>query len=300
MTPRKRWIWTVLLLVLAGWQPALSQIDEVSRDWILDELQQKRLAAKTAELASREDLAAIALKRAQALGDLPHDERLKYEQTIQEALREGGVSWFKKASIHVDMVRGYRHPAAALLRSWEEYDQAWTKVMRPEQDAIGLAVHRAEDGWVILVGVLLEEYPFPKDLALLERDTIAAVNAVRREHGLFELKENEELAAVARTHSEDMAARDYLDHVSPEGQVAADRVEGGGIEFLSLAENIQFNRGMDDPAQAAVKWWMSSPGHREAILTPEYRETGVGVVLRDDGSFYFTQLFINPPYGKGL
>jgi uncharacterized protein YkwD len=293
-------MWTILVLLLAGWLPGPARADEVSSDWILDELQQKRLAAGAHELKRREDLDGIALQRARTLAELPHEERLKFEQTIESALREGGVSWFKRASMHVDMVRGYRRPAAALLRSWEDYDRAWSKVLRREQDAIGLAIYRAEDGWVILVGVLLEEFPFPKDLARLERETIARVNEVRREHGLFELKENEALASVARTHSEDMASRDYLGHESPEGDQAADRVTAGGIEFRSLAENIQVNRGMDDPVRAAVKWWMSSPGHREAILTPEFRETGVGVVLRDDGSFYFTQLFINPRFGPGL
>jgi len=40
-----------------------------------------------------------------------------------------------------------------------------------------------------------------------------------------------------------------------------------------------------------VQGWMDSPGHRENILRPEYRETGIGV-WRTGNTYYFTQLFM--------
>ena len=73
---------------------------------------------------------------------------------------------------------------------------------------------------------------------------------------------------------------------------AEHRVRDRGIRYLRLAENIQMNRGWPDPVKRAVGSWLDSDRHREAILTPEYRETAVGVATAEDGTLYFTQLFI--------
>ena len=39
---------------------------------------------------------------------------------------------------------------------------------------------------------------------------------------------------------------------------------------------------------------MTSPTHRDNILSREFTETGVGICRRDAG-YYFTQLFLRPP-----
>jgi uncharacterized protein YkwD len=36
---------------------------------------------------------------------------------------------------------------------------------------------------------------------------------------------------------------------------------------------------------------MNSPGHRENILRPDYRRTGIGVAIAPDDKVYVTQLF---------
>ena len=39
---------------------------------------------------------------------------------------------------------------------------------------------------------------------------------------------------------------------------------------------------------AIVAMWMGSPGHRDVLMTPAFRDVGVGVVRGDDGMRYFT------------
>ena len=73
---------------------------------------------------------------------------------------------------------------------------------------------------------------------------------------------------------------------------AEDRVRASGLRYRNLAENIQMSRGWEDPARKAVDSWLDSRSHRKAMLEPDFLETGVGVALGADGTFYFTQLYI--------
>ena len=115
-------------------------------------------------------------------------------------------------------------------------------------DSIGLAVRQCDDGWIVMVVILLEELETvllePADLRAMERETVAAVNEVRRRRGLEELVS------------------------APDG------------------------RWVDDRVQTAVESWMRSRRHREAMLTPDYTHTAIGVAVDDDGELYFTQLFL--------
>jgi len=279
------------LLSLASLPPVRSESDSAA-DWVLEQLQEARLEAGVGRLERRDDLDAIAAERAKEIAALPHSRRLVYEHPIGEQLRASGIRWFSSASAHLDMVRGYMRPEIGFLRSWKNYERAWSKAMKPDFDAIGAASQRADDGWVVFVAVLLEELPIPEDLRQVETDLIAAVNEVRAEHGLKELVENPKLGNVARAHSEDMAKRDFVGHVNPEGYGAPERVNVSGINFNKLGENIQMSRGAKDPVAYAVEQWLTSPGHRATMLDEDFERTGVGVAMGEDGTFYFTQLFM--------
>ena len=126
------------------------------------------------------------------------------------------------------------------------------------------------------------------------------MNEIRRGRGLPVLRVDSRLGEIARAHSRDMARRGFFSHVTPEGRQPADRVLEQGLVFSRFAENIQKSRGVPDPVSAAVESWMASPGHRRAILEPEYERTGVGVALADDGVLYFTQIFFTPGPRSGV
>lgn len=240
----------------------------------------------------------IAAKRASRIAGLPHEHRLRADESIGESLREEGYPRTSRGTIRLDLLRGYVNPAAGFVRRWRESPEAWREVLDPKLEEVGLAVRIAPDGWVVMVAVLFEKRGAPPDLRELERRTLTAVNEVRVGYGLPTLAHHEELSHVARLHSEDMARNGYISHRSPDGLNAIQRVRRQGVRFRKLAENIQMSLGMDDPVENAVASWRASPGHRKSMLDTEFVETGVGVAVDDEGALYFTQLFLKPDRPK--
>ncbi|WP_255170474.1 CAP domain-containing protein [Natrononativus amylolyticus] len=120
------------------------------------------------------------------------------------------------------------------------------------------------------------------------------INEVRADHGLEALAFDDDLADVARAHSEDMADRDYFSHTTPEGETVGDRYAAAGISCQAWGENILYNgHGEESPAviaERSVAQWMDSDGHRENILSERWDSEGIGVAI-DDGELYATQNF---------
>lgn len=141
------------------------------------------------------------------------------------------------------------------------------------------------------------------------------VNAARAERGLQSLAYDTDLVEIARYHSEDMAENDYFAHESPSGEGRSDRYErfgydcrtpAGGNRYYTGAENIAYtyykerisggiyHDSPEDVAEGVVKQWLDSPGHRQNILTEEWRNEGIGVYVKEvsEGTrIYVTQNF---------
>jgi uncharacterized protein YkwD len=125
----------------------------------------------------------------------------------------------------------------------------------------------------------------------MESQIQAEINQIRRANGLRPLSGNGRLAQVARNYSNSMASQDFFSHTDPNGNTSLERVQGAGIPFRLVAENLAWNENSADPVGRAVQGWMSSPTHRTNIMRPEVNETGVGI-NRTGNRYYFTQLFI--------
>jgi uncharacterized protein YkwD len=126
----------------------------------------------------------------------------------------------------------------------------------------------------------------------IEEQVFTAINRFREENHLVPLSMAKDLAGVARLHSQDMATREYFNHISPDGVTMRKRVLSFGItNWNRLAENIAMNYGHSNPADVAVKGWLNSEGHRHNILDQSLTETGIGVAMDAKGRIYLTQLF---------
>ncbi len=140
----------------------------------------------------------------------------------------------------------------------------------------------------------------------------AEVNDRRADHDLESLEWDGTVASVARAHSQDMAVREYFDHISPDGEGPFDRFQAVDDYCQGFGENIALTYldqpvgepGGDDTvtyqtaegvAEGLVDQWMNSTDHRAAILeaddTPDWERGGVGVYLTDDGSVYASHNF---------
>ncbi len=264
---------------------------------VLRSLQTARDRAGLAPLARRPDLDRVARERAAKLAAMPHRRRLSRKgETIGQELSRVGIV-YRRVALHVDLNRGYDEPSSDFLTGWRGYEQSWELVLSPEFEAIGLAVVRAADKWVVLVAVLLGEPPpiVETDLFALETATVAAANRERVRRGLHELSVHPSLTELARDYSRDMARREYFDHRSPAGDNVQDRVRQRGLVYRRIGENLHKSFGVDDPVATAIESWLNSPEHRELLLSPLFLETGVGVAVDDEGAIYFTQLFLTRP-----
>lgn len=127
----------------------------------------------------------------------------------------------------------------------------------------------------------------------LERIVFNLINEKRVENGLPELRWNENVARVARLHSQNMANSKFFSHQGLDGLRVDDRAYSLGVKgWQSIGENIATNRGFGSPTEVAVDSWMRSSGHRDNLLNRNWQETGIGVAVDNDGKYYFTQVFL--------
>jgi uncharacterized protein YkwD len=113
------------------------------------------------------------------------------------------------------------------------------------------------------------------DPARVASEMLARVNAVRRREGMRPLAPNPLLDRLSQKHAEDMLARSFSGHRTPEGLGLAERARLGGYHF-GIGENIVEQRFS---AEEALEAWMDSPGHRRNILDPHSREMGLGLAV---------------------
>jgi|SRR5579862_348883 len=115
-------------------------------------------------------------------------------------------------------------------------------------------------------------------LAQLQSGVLDQLNTVRRAHGLVPLTLSPGLTAAAEEHTAEMLSDGYFAHESADGSPFWKRIERFyphlGSGYWSVAENLLWSGGPID-AKQALATWMASAGHRENILTPEYRQIGI-------------------------
>ncbi len=127
----------------------------------------------------------------------------------------------------------------------------------------------------------------------LERQAFNLLNSKRAAKSLPPLEWNDDVARIARMHSENMAKYKFFSHTGIDGLMVNDRADLCGLSrWKAIGENIAYNRGYEKPVEFAVERWMQSTSHRENILNNRWKESAVGVAVANDGSFYFTQVFL--------
>lgn len=108
---------------------------------------------------------------------------------------------------------------------------------------------------------------------------LADTNAQRAANGVGSLRLNDKLDAAAQANADDMAARNYWSHYTPEGNPPWVWVTAQGYSYQALAQNLA--AGFSDE-QNTVDGWMASPPHRENLLNSAYTEVGFGYANNPD------------------
>lgn len=143
-------------------------------------------------------------------------------------------------------------------------------------------------GWLILmilvVGGTLYYWGFegPQDERKEESiEALSYVNELRLSYGREPLEWDNRTYNLAVFRAKDLYTRNYFDHMTPDGLCVTDFKDHFGInEFGDIAENLAMSGYETGDFVGTVKevvdGWMTSRGHRYALLYPDYEFAAIG------------------------
>ncbi len=94
---------------------------------------------------------------------------------------------------------------------------------------------------------------------------------------------NNKLTSAAQAKANDMAARNYWSHNTPEGNPPWIFIDNTGYHYQKAGENLAYGF---DTSSDTITGWMNSPAHRENLLNGVFSEVGFGIA---NASNYQTQ-----------
>jgi hypothetical protein len=98
-------------------------------------------------------------------------------------------------------------------------------------------------------------------------------NAERNTNGVGKLSLSNKLNAAAQAKADDMVARNYWSHYTPDGKAPWIFVTAQSYSYQKLGENLA--TGFADE-QSTIDGWMASPAHKENLLDPAFKQVGFG------------------------
>lgn len=110
--------------------------------------------------------------------------------------------------------------------------------------------------------------------AITTETIVSLANDARVENGLGEFKTSSLLSKAAQNKANDMLARQYFAHNTPDGQTPWTFIKAVGYSYSTAGENLAIDFTQAENVQTA---WMNSPGHRANILNANFQEIGIGI-----------------------
>jgi len=131
------------------------------------------------------------------------------------------------------------------------------------------------------------------EAADLESECFRFINMERQKNGLAPLALDEALSAIARGHSQDMAALGLIAHETPTGGTLQERLRRAGYSYQIARENVARAPTLHQ-AEAGL---LSSTPHLKNLLATDVTHAGIGIVLGGDSrapGIYLTQVLARP------
>jgi hypothetical protein len=140
----------------------------------------------------------------------------------------------------------------------------------------------------------LKESGSPYVAAVISAVLVELANDDREAQALHELTVDPELVAAAQAKADDMAAKGYFAHETPEGYDSWHWFNQVGYEYSYAGENL----AVDFTESADVeRAWMASPTHRDNILNDNYTEIGIATAkgtYKGRDAIFAVQMFGRP------
>jgi len=111
------------------------------------------------------------------------------------------------------------------------------------------------------------------------QDLLTETNQQRAQEDLSTLSLNEKLNAAAQAKAQDMVARNYWSHTTPDDKAPWVFIDTVKYPYQKAGENLAFGFVT---SQETVRGWMNSAPHRANILDSAYTEVGFGMADTTD------------------
>jgi len=146
----------------------------------------------------------------------------------------------------------------------------------------------------IMLPLMMTTSPAAARDATFEQQVITLTNMLRQQHGCPALQISPELATAARGHSQDMADKNYFNHIDSSGNTPKWRAQQAGYLGNAGTENIA--AGYATAEAVVMGWYNETPpndGHRINLLNCSLTDIGIGYASNPSSDFgsYWTQDF---------
>jgi len=261
--------------------PARAQEPEAARRELLRRINEERATKGSPLLRLVDPLNDAAQQHAEEISRLG-TLRLANgsEEVTNERLRKLGYD----AHAWTESVTAAAGDLASVLRDWKAQDKDTHKSLMDDDYrdlGIGIAKLRGTPLYVFLFAVPEAEFFARATASLRDPARVRALilekaNAVRRKAGVPPLRASSQLDRAAQKHAEDMLARGFFAHESPDGKTVRERAREAGYDWRAIGENIAEGQFTVDEVMDS---WMKSPDHRRNLLDRGFTELGVGLAM---------------------
>ncbi len=124
---------------------------------------------------------------------------------------------------------------------------------------------------------------------------LSSTNVQRNSNGQTSLTINEKLNQAAQAKANDMVARNYWSHNTPEGQEPWVFFDSQGYVYTKAGENLAYGF---DTSGATIIGWMNSPSHKANLLDSAFTEVGFGFANSSDYVTTGEETIVVAMYGR--
>jgi uncharacterized protein YkwD len=124
---------------------------------------------------------------------------------------------------------------------------------------------------------------------------LSYTNSQRSANGKSSLSINSQLNNAAQAKANDMVARDYWSHNTPDGKEPWVFFQNAGYKYAKAGENLAY--GFLN-SSSTITGWMNSPSHKANMLDGEFKEVGFGFANSANFNDSGPQTVVVAMYGK--
>ncbi len=117
-----------------------------------------------------------------------------------------------------------------------------------------------------------------------QTDLLALINTYRASNGRQAVSPNGALTSAAAWMAGDMAAKNYLAHVSSDGRSPTQRMSAFGYPAASTYTGEDLGAGFGT-AGAVLAGWQASAAHNAVLLDPHYNAVGIGLAYNASSTY---------------